>query len=81
MTASRGRAKQDNAVAQRQGLAEVMGHEQDRLLLAIPDPQQHVMHVDLGVGIERAERLVHQQYLRLHDQRSHQRRTLTHAAR
>jgi hypothetical protein len=39
------------------------------------------MHVDLGVGIERAERLVHQQYLRLHHQRSHQRRALAHAAR
>ena len=39
------------------------------------------MHVDLGVGIERAERFVHQQDLRLHHQRSHQRRALTHAAR
>ena len=58
-----------------------MGHEQHRLLLALPDPQQDFVHVDLGVGIERAERLVHQQYLRLDDQRSHQRGALAHAAR
>ncbi len=39
------------------------------------------MHVDLGMGIERAERLVHQQDLRLDHQRAHQRRALPHAAR
>ena len=58
-----------------------MRHEQDRLLLALPDPQQHVVHIDLGMGIKCTERLVHQQYLRLDDQRPHQRRALTHSTR
>ena len=39
------------------------------------------MHVELGVGVERAERLVHQQDLGLRDQRAHQRHALAHAAR
>src|SRR5882724_5685478 len=73
--------KQDDAVRQRQGLAEVMRHEQNRLLFALPDSKQNVVHIDLGVGIERTERLIHQQNLRLDDQRSHQRSALTHSAR
>src|SRR5258708_9590983 len=73
--------EQDDAVSQRQRFAEIVGYEQDGLLLAIPDPQQHLMHIDLGVSIERAERLVHQQYLWLNHQGSHQRRPLAHAAR
>src|SRR5882672_1353265 len=72
------RREQDDAVSQGQGFAEIMCYEQDGLLLAIPDPQQHLMHVDLGVGIERAEWLVHQQDLRLDHQRAHQRCTLAH---
>ena len=35
----------------------------------------------LGVGIERAERFIHQQDLRLYHQRAHQSCALTHAAR
>src|SRR4051794_436002 len=50
------RRKQNDAIRQRQGLAEIMGHEQHCLLLAFPDAKQHVVHVDLGVGVERAER-------------------------
>jgi len=57
-----------------------MGHEQNRLLFAFPDSEQDFVHIDLGVGIERAERFVHQQYLRLDHQRPHQRRALAHAA-
>ena len=43
--------------------------------------QQRPVHLELGVGIERPEGLVHQQDLGLHDQRAHQRHALPHAAR
>src|SRR6202000_379759 len=51
------RREQDDAVSERERFAEIVGDEQDGLLLALPDPEQHFVHVDLGVGIERAERL------------------------
>ena len=57
--------QQDDAVGERQRLAQIVGHEQHGLLLALPDIQQHLVHVELGVGVERAERLVHQQDLGL----------------
>ena len=78
---ARPRREQDDAVGQRQSFTEIMRHEQNRLLLALPDPEQHVVHIDLGVGIKRTKRLVHQQDLRLDDQCSHQRSALTHSAR
>ena len=95
-TASRGRAKstlkscftrpgpgrhQDDAVGKGQRLAEIVGHEQHGLARVLPEIEQHRMHVELGVGIERAERLVHQQDFRLRDQGTHQRHALPHAAR
>jgi hypothetical protein len=61
---ARARGTQDDAVGQRQSLAEIVRHQQDRLLLAFPDPQQHLMHIDLGMGIQGAKRLVHQKNLR-----------------
>src|SRR6266849_1630655 len=75
------RRKQNDTIRQRQGFAKVMRHEQNRLLFALPDSEQDVVHIDLGVGIERTERFVHQQNLRLDDQRSHQRSALTHSTR
>src|SRR5579859_1474895 len=57
---ARPRREQDDAAGQCQRFAEVVGDEQNRLLLALPDPKQHLMHVDLGVGVERPEWLVHQ---------------------
>src|SRR6266478_3610140 len=47
--------KQDDAVGEGQGFAEVMRHEQDRLLLAFQDTKQHLMHVDFVVCVERTE--------------------------
>ena len=66
---------------QRQRLAEVVGDEQHGLALALPDLEQGLVHLELGVGVERAERLVHQEDLGLHDERAHQRHALAHAAR
>ena len=72
---------QDDAVGKGQRLAEIVGHEQHGLARVLPEIEQHRMHVELGVGIERAERLVHQQDFRLRDQGAHQRHALAHAAR
>src|SRR5262249_44820749 len=49
------RGKQDDPVGERERFTEIVGYKEDRLLFALPDAQQHLMHVDLGMGIERAE--------------------------
>src|ERR1700730_15555194 len=48
---ARPRREQDDTVGQRQSFTEIMRHEQYRLLFALPDPEQDVVHIDLGVGI------------------------------
>jgi hypothetical protein len=53
---------------------------QDRLPLTLPDLEQRLVHLELGVGVECTERLVHQENLGLHDERAHQRNALAHAA-
>ena len=79
--AARPRRHQDDAVGQGQRLAEIVGDEQHGLALALPQAQQHRVHVELGVGVERAERLVHQEDFGSGNQRAHQRHALAHAAR
>ena len=49
--------------------------------LRLPERQQLGVQVELGVGVERAEGLVHQEDLGVHDQRAHQGHPLAHAAR
>ena len=46
----------------------------------LPDVEQQVLHFHAGEFVERAERLVHQQKLRLVDERTAQRDALLHAA-
>src|SRR5579871_3292948 len=58
-----------------------MSYEKHGLLFTLPYPQQHLMHIDLGMSIQRPERLVHEQDLRLDDQGSHQGCALPHASR
>src|ERR1700732_4582420 len=62
---ARARRKQDDPAGQSQRLAEVVGDEQHGLALALPNFQKRLMHLKLGMGVERAERLVHQQDLGL----------------
>src|SRR3954462_15855549 len=57
-----------------------MGDEQHRLAITLPDIQQIVLQASSRVSIECAERLVHQQNLRMVSQRSSQRYALLHAA-
>ena len=48
-------------VAEQDRLLDRVGDEQDGLVGRIEDAQQFLLHDDLGLGIERRERFVHQQ--------------------
>src|SRR5262249_26742495 len=62
-------------------LLHVVGHEDHGLRRALPDAQQFGLHEAAGLGVERAERLVHQQDLRIEGERARNRGALPHAAR
>ena len=64
----RARRHDHDAVRQRDRLLEVVGNEQHRLAIGAPQLQQQIAHDLPGLGIERAERLVHQQDLGIADQ-------------
>ncbi len=57
-----------------------MGDEQHRGAGLPADAQQQIIHLQPGQLVERAERLVHQQQVRLMDERAAQRDALLHAA-
>ncbi len=59
--------EQDDAISKREGFAEVVRYEYHGLLPSLPEAQKYRMHVDLRMCVERAERLVHEQDLRLDD--------------
>ena len=61
-------------------LVDVVGDEQDRLAGRAADAHQLALHVGAGVGVERRERLVHQQHLRLVGQHAGDLDALLHAA-
>jgi hypothetical protein len=58
-----------------------VGDEQHRLPGLVPDAQQLGLHQIAGLGVERGERLVHQQHLGIGRQRARQPDALFHAAR
>ncbi len=66
--------------AERDGLLQVVRHEDHRGLAARPQPQQLVLHEAAGLHVERGERLVHEQDRRLVDERLGERDALAHAA-
>ena len=74
------RRHHDHAVRQEHRFADRMGDENDRL--AFLARQQVEVEADLIArdGVERAERLVHQQEAGIVDQRPHDRGALVHAA-
>ena len=86
MSISRGRAalllRQDqHPVGKVDRLLQIVGdHDHGDVLLA-PDAGEFLLHGDLGHRVERAERLVEQQDLRLHGQRAGDADALRHAAR
>ena len=76
-------AEHDDAVGEQDGLLDVVGDDQDRLggeLAARPQLEQLAAEVLGGEDVERAERLVHEQDVRLDDQRAGEAHALAHAA-
>jgi len=60
LDAARSRGHHRHPVGEIDRLLHVVGHEYHRLGRALPDAEQLGLHEAAGLGIERAERLVHQ---------------------
>lgn len=72
---------QDDAAAERDGLVEVVGDEDDGLLELALEVAQLRLHVAADQGVEGAEGLVHEQDVGIGGQRPREARPLLHAAR
>ena len=69
-----------HAVGEIDRLLHVVGDEDHGLGRALPDAEQLGLHQAARLGVERAERLVHQQDLRVDGERARDRGALLHAA-
>ncbi|MHC2561173.1 hypothetical protein ACVIVD_003167 [Bradyrhizobium liaoningense] len=74
------RTHDDDAAAEEDRFLDVVGHEQHRLLVALPDPEQHFLHQGAGLVVQCAEGLVEQEDLRIIGERTCDGRALLHAA-
>ena len=74
-------AHQHDDVGQERRLADVVGHDDDRLAQRPEDAAQVVVQLGAHQRIERAQRLVEQQHLGVEHQRAHDRDPLPLAAR
>ena len=74
-------AQHQRAVAERNGLADIVGDEHDGGFFDAMDVQDQVMHHLARLRVQRTEGLVHQQHLRAAHQRAGDRHALLHAAR
>ena len=82
MMRARGPGRHDHdAVGERDRLFEIVGDEQHRLAVGVPQFQQQIAHDLPGLGVERAERLVHQKDLGIADQHLRQADALALPAR
>ena len=70
----------DDAVGEQNGLADVVRHEDHGLLVRVPDAHQLEAELLARHGVERRERLVHQQNRRIVNERAADRNPLLHAA-
>jgi len=70
----------DDAIGERHGLGNIMRDEHGGEFLLAPDALQQKLHFDAGERVERAERLIQRQDLRMGDKRPRQRNTLLLAA-
>src|SRR6058998_639473 len=75
------RAHDEDAVGEEQRFLDVVCDEQHRTRRFLPDLEQQRLHVGSCLGVERTERLVHQDHLGPHGQRARDRDALLHAAR
>ena len=73
--------QQHDPVAEAGRLADVVRHEQDRAAGLLPDPLQLVVQDVAGHRVQRTERLVHEQDLRVAGERTRQGGTLAHPSR
>ncbi len=71
----------DDPIGQRDRFREVVGDEDDGLAPLAPQRQQFAVQIELGVEIQGAEGLVHQEDLGLEDQGPHERHALPHSTR
>ncbi len=69
-----------DAVGEQHGLVDVMGDHDHRVAEPAVDLHHRILQMGAGQGVERAERLVEQQDLRLHGQRPGNADALLHAA-
>src|SRR5271155_1240181 len=76
----RARRHHDDLGRQEYRFGNRMGHEHDRFLGLVPQPEQLLIEMIAHDFVERAERLVHQEQRRLEGQRARDRSTLLHAA-
>src|SRR4051812_45361664 len=74
------RAHEHDPLPEPGGLADVVGHEDDRQLLLGPDPLQLLVQDVAGDRVERGERLVHEQHRAVLGQRTGEGDALAHAA-
>ena len=79
--AARPPREHDDPVGQPHRLVDVVGHVEDRLARPLPDRQQLLLHELARLGVERRERLVHQQHGRVDGERPRDADALPHAAR
>ena len=76
-----GRGGQDNNdVGQRDGLDDIMRHEDDRIFHVLPKPRQLLLQTKPRMRIQRPERFIHQQDRLVGDERPRQRPPLLHPA-
>ena len=73
-------AEDEHAIAQEDGLVDVVCHEEDREPVLLPDARQELLHELARLGVEGAERLVHEQYLWTVRERPGDGNTLAHPA-
>ena len=74
------RGEKDDAIAEAGGLADVVRDEDDRLLAGLPDFLDVAVELLAGEGVERGERLVHEQDARIRREGAGERDALFHAA-
>ena len=78
--AGRATAHHQDPVGQESGLADRVRDEHDRLGGPLHEVHQQLVHLVARDGVERAERLIHQQDLRVVDQRAADGDALAHAS-
>src|SRR5215472_2013580 len=69
-----------HAVGEKHRLVDLMGYEQDGLAALLPDAHQLGLHDLAGLRVERRERLVHEENIRIDRKRAREVDALAHAA-